>query len=404
MEPGELLSHPAVRHARVAIHARDARTLRDQIELVQIPAPSLQEAERARELLARFEAAGLTDARIDEVGNVLGRLPTSGSGSEANGAEGAVVVCAHLDTVFPAATDLSVSRSHGRVLAPGITDNVRGLAAMLALIEVLVESGISTSLPLVFAATVGEEGIGDLRGVKHLFREGAPLRTASACVALDGSGVRRIVNRAVGSRRLRIHICGPGGHSWSDWGTANAIHALAGAVAEMRALPLPASPRTTLSVTRVGGGTSVNTIPAGAWLELDLRSESQEALEQLDAAARRISQSAAAAENRQRRRGTGVLTVQVECIGDRPPGKTPAPTPLVQAALAATRAVGERPVLVASSTDANVPISLGIPAVTLGAGGESGGIHTTEEWYSNERGPEGIERALLTLLAVAGIL
>ncbi|HEV2129514.1 MAG TPA: M20/M25/M40 family metallo-hydrolase [Longimicrobiaceae bacterium] len=401
MTPGELLSHPAVRHARAAIHARDTQTLREQIELVQIPAPSLQEEERAHEVLARFAAAGLAGTRIDEVGNVLGRLPAMGNGTPE---EGAVVVCAHLDTVFPAGTDLSVRRQGERILAPGITDNARGLAAMLALVRVMVESGISTSRPLVFAATVGEEGIGDLRGVKHLFREGAPLHTASACVALDGSGVRRIVNRAVGSRRLRIRILGPGGHSWADWGTANAVHALASAVAEMRALPLPPSPRTTLSVTRVGGGTSVNSIPAEAWLELDIRSENQEALERLDGDARDTSQRAAAAENRQRRRGTGALKVQVECIGDRPSGKTPAQAALVRAALAATRAIGERPMLVASSTDANVPISLGIPAVTLGAGGESGGIHTTEEWYSNEGGPEGIERALLTLLAVAGLI
>lgn len=344
----------------------------------------------------RFAALGLTEVQTDEVGNVLARLPGSAAGTE-----GAVVFAAHLDSVFPAETELFVRRENGRIHAPGITDNARGLAGMLTLARVLAEDGVRTRRPVLFAATVGEEGVGDLAGVKHLFRAGSPLLAASAVVALDGSGIRRVVHRAIGSLRLRVTFAGPGGHSWADRGAPNPAHALGRAIAALAGLTLPSPARSSLTTARVGGGTSINTIPHEAWLELDLRSEAGGALREMERTVRRVIAAALTAENAARRGSAPPLTSGVETIGDRPSGETPATASLVRLAVAATAALGERPELVASSTDANLPISVGIPAIAIGVGGDSGGIHTTEEWYANERGALGIERALLIALLAA---
>jgi acetylornithine deacetylase/succinyl-diaminopimelate desuccinylase-like protein len=386
-----------VQRARALVHAADARTLDEQITLARIPAPTFAEAERGGYVRERFNALGLDAVATDEVGNVSAVL----SGAEAKAAP--LVLSAHLDTVFPAETDLTVRRRGAQIRIPGITDNARGLAAMLALADALVESGLRPSAPIAFVATVGEEGTGDLRGTKHLFREGSPLRETPAFISLDGSGLRRIVNRAVGSVRLRLVVRGPGGHSWADAGTANPIAAIAAAITRIEALERPDEPRTSAAVTRTGGGTSINAIPAEAWADVDLRSEGAAELERLEREARVALDEAVAAVNQARPAGTDPLTASVEPLGYRPAGTTPEDAPLVQAAIEATRAVHARPLLVASSTDANVPISLGIPAITLGAGGEGGGIHTTDEWFSNRGGVLGIERALLTALSIAGV-
>lgn len=392
------LSQPAAQRARALITGGEAEVLAEQLRIVVIPAPSGQEGQRARYLGDRFCALGLLETHTDEVGNVLSLLP---------GAESPdlppLVVAAHLDTVFDAATDLSPRHVGGRVYAPGITDNARGVAALLALAQALIRSEIRTERAVWFVGTVGEEGNGDLRGSKHLFRSGGPISRPSGFVALDGSGIRRIVHRAIGARRLRVEITGPGGHSWSDWGTANPLHALGRAIERLVHLPLSSRPSATLTVARAGGGTSVNAIPGAAWFELDLRSERSEVIGELEAACRRELRNAIDEENRSRRQGTDRLTLSISVIGDRPSGQVPDTAPLVEASVAATRLVGARPELVASSTDANVPLSLGIPAVTLGAGGESGGIHTTEEWFSSREGERGLERGLLTLLAAAGV-
>lgn len=393
-----LLAHPVVRQARALVHSGDAETLREQKALVQIAAPTFHEAERASYVAERFARIGLADVTTDEAGNVLARFPGAPLTDE-----GALVLASHLDTVFPAGTDVAPRERDGRIYAPGITDNCRGLAGLLAVARALVESGAHTSRPIVFAATVGEEGAGDLRGVKHLFREGAPLRAARAFVAVDGSGIRRIVHRAIGSRRLRVEVDGPGGHSWADRGTPNPLQALGIAVAGLAGLALPSPERSSLTVARMAGGTSINAIPDAAWLELDMRSEAPGALPRIERMARAQVERAVAAENARRRPGDAALACRLITIGDRPSGQTEPDAPLVRAALDVTSALGERPELVASSTDANLPISLGIPSIAIGAGGDSGGIHTLDEWYSNEKGALGVERALLIALAVAGI-
>ncbi|HEX6938904.1 MAG TPA: M20/M25/M40 family metallo-hydrolase [Longimicrobiales bacterium] len=403
IDAATLTRSPAVDRARRILRARDTETLAAMVELAQIPAPPFGEAARAERVRRRFREIGLADVAVDEAGNVLARLPTPAGG--ARGADGVapVLLAAHLDTIFPPGTDVTVRQVDGRWHGPGIADNARGLAAMLAVARALVEAAPALRRPVVFVATVGEEGVGDLRGVKHLFREGSPWRRAAAFIALDGTGTRRIVNRALGSVRYRIVLEGSGGHSWADWGLPNPIHALGRAIASLAELDLPRRPRTTLTVGRVEGGTAVNAIPTRAWLELDLRSESADALAELDARARRAVERAVAEAGGRRRRGAAALELTVEPIGSRPSGETPASAPIVAAARAATRLIGEVPELAASSTDANIPISLGIPAIALGAGGRSAGVHTPDEWYDNEGGPAGLERVLLTLLAVAGL-
>lgn len=397
-EVERIARHPAVARARQLLRRTDDETLADQAELAAIPAPPFGEAARARRVLERFREAGLVDAALDDAGNVLGRLP-----GDAHDGAAPVILSAHLDTVFPEGTDLTPRWNGTKLYAPGIADDARGLAAILAIARVLVRAGVRTAAPLVFAATVGEEGAGDLRGVKHLFREGSPWRGAGGFVSLDGTGRRRIVYRALGSRRLRATLTGPGGHSWADWGSPNPVHALGIAIARLVQLDVPPQPRSALTVGRIAGGTGVNVIPEQAWCEIDVRSEDAAALRRLAAQAEEALRAGVAEANAMRRRGTRALALEIEVIGDRPTGETPPDSALVRAARAATRFIGQTPELVASSTDANVPIALGIPAIAMGAGGESGGTHTLGEWYSNDGGVEGLERALLTVLGVAGV-
>ncbi len=389
-----LLDDASVCAARRMLHDTDDLTLREQTGLAGIPAPSLQEAERGDWVRCRFAELGLCGIATDEAGNVLARLPGGGEGAP-------LIASAHLDTVFPAGTPLDISRSEGRICAPGIGDNARGLAALLAIARVMTACRVQLPCPLLFVATVGEEGAGDLAGVKYLFRESSPLLASRGFVSIDGVGSARIVHRAVGSRRLRLAISGAGGHSWADFGTANPLHALGSAVAGMAALELPQQPLTTLSVTRAGGGLSINSIPASAWWEVDIRSEDAASLSAREKDARDRAREAVQSENERRRAGTEPLGLEVSVIGDRPAGATAADTPLVRAAVMATEMLGSVPELIASSTDANVPMALGIPAITLGAGGSAGRIHTRAEWYENDGGARGIERILLTILAAA---
>jgi len=377
-------------HARLA--ARDDAILRTQITVAQIAAPTGEEEERGGWVARRFRDCGLSDIHTDDAGNVIGRR-------EGNAALRPVVICAHLDTVFPRDTDLSIRRDGDRLVGPGINDNGRGLAVMLALAAEIDGVRLRAQHPIEFVATTGEEGLGDLRGAKHYFANRG--RDAHAMVALDGAGDERIIHRALGSRRFRIAYSGPGGHSWAAFGVPNAVHAAAGAASRLASLSLPSSPRTTLSVGRIGGGLSVNSIPDRAWLEIDSRSTSGSALDDIERAIRNIAQIAADDENARRAVGTRPLVVQVEAIGARPCGETPADHSLVQAALEATRLVGRQPDLALASTDANVAISHGIPAIAIGAGGRGGDAHTRSEWFDNLHGTLGVARALTIVMTTA---
>jgi acetylornithine deacetylase/succinyl-diaminopimelate desuccinylase-like protein len=409
-----LLSHDRVRAARAHIERSDEATLARQAALSAIPAPTGAEGARGACVAQLFGEAGLSDVRIDAVGNVQGWYV--GAQHAAPHQDACVVLSAHLDTVFGPDLDVSVSRRGARLEGPGIADNARGLAALVTLGEALVHARVATRRPVLFAATVGEEGAGDLRGVRHLLdteyvgaQHAAPLHEPErshplrphAFIALDGAGIERIVHRALGARRYHVTFRGPGGHSWSAFGVANPATAVGRATAMLAELPADRVPRTTCAVVRLGGGTSLNSIPQTAWLDLDLRSEDPGALDRLDETIRATLRAALGEENRHRLAGTMPLTLDVRRVGERPSGLTPRAHPLVQTAVAATRAVGHEHQLACASTDANVPIALGVPAVALGAGGRAGDAHLPTEWYENDKGALGIVRALLVTAAMA---
>lgn len=380
-----------VRAALSAIQAAEAETVAEQIRLCEIPAPPFKEAARARAYADAFRAAGLTNVRIDRVGNVLaerpGRLPRPH-----------IVISAHLDTVFPEGTDVRVRRDGARLHGPGIGDNCRGLAVLLAVARALDKAGVETPGTLTFVGTVGEEGLGDLRGVKALFAEARAGRV-DRFVSIDGSG-HGITNVAVGSRRYRVTFQGPGGHSYDDFGHANPAHALGRVLAAIADWRVPERPRTTFSVGRIGGGTSINAMPSEAWMEVDLRSSDAAALKMLDTRLHDAVRRALANE-KQRWRQNGQLRVNVEMIGDRPGGATPAESSIVRTALAVSAALDIRSALDESSTDSNVPISLGIPAITTGAGGTITGAHSLQEVFDTTDSWRGSQRILLLAVALA---
>jgi len=390
-----VLRHPRIAAARAAIEGADADTLAVQSAVSAIPSPTGAEGRRAAWLAERFREAGLTEVGLDGAGNVHGWLGARSAGP-------ALVLAAHLDTVFGADVDVSVRRDGAaRLLGPGISDNARGLAALVVLARTLVRCAVAPARPILFAGTVGEEGSGDLRGVRHLF--GSKAFTPHALIAVDGAGVERIVHRGVGSVRMRARFRGPGGHSWAAFGVANAASAVGRAAAGVADIAIPKDPPSSCSVVRLGGGTGLNSIPQEAWLDLDVRSEGTDALAALEGSATTALERARDTENARRVPGTPLLTLEIEPLGRRPSGLTPRTHPLVQAAVDANRALGLAHELAASSTDANLPMSLGIPAIAIGAGGAAGDTHRTSEWYENTGGPAGIVRALLVTAAVAGL-
>src|SRR5437899_1068583 len=389
-----LLAHDRIRAARAHIERSDEVTLARQAALSAIPAPTGAEAARGARVAEFFQEIGLANVKIDEVGNVR-----AWHGQQRTGRAGdCVVLSAHLDTVFGPELDVSVARRGPRLEGPGIADNARGLAALVSLGEALTRARVATERPILFAATVGEEGSGDLRGVRHLLD--SRIRP-DVLIALDGAGIERIVHRALGARRYRITYTGPGGHSWAAFGVANPANAVGRATALLADLPAQHSPRSTCAVTRLGGGTSLNSIPQVAWFEIDLRSEDPRSLQRIDETLQAVVADARDEENQHRLPGTAPLTMEIQRVGDRPSGLTPRSHPLVQTAVAATRAVGHEHQLACASTDANFPIALGVPAVALGAGGRAGDAHLPTEWYENDKGALGIVRALLVTVAMA---
>ncbi len=416
-----LLGHDRVKAARQHIERTDEVTLARQAALSAIPAPTGAEAQRAAWVAELFREAGLRDVRIDEAGNVSGWFSGNGGtlkdsltvGGTGAAAPAPVVLSAHLDTVFGPDVDVSVERRGRRLAGPGISDNARGIAALVAVAEAVVTARLRTARPILFAATVGEEGSGDLRGVKHLLNgkretlKGSPTVAGNgkpaAFIALDGAGLERIVHRALGSRRYHVTFRGPGGHSWAAFGVANPANAVGRATALLADLPTPHAPRTTCAVVRLGGGPGLNSIPQAAWLDLDLRSEDPKALAQLAVTVRAALARATDDENRRRAPATPPLGIEIQLLGDRPSGVTPRTHPLVQAAIAANRILGKDAELASASTDANVAIALGVPAIALGAGGKAGDAHLTSEWYENTEGALGIIRALLVTAAMAEV-
>jgi tripeptide aminopeptidase len=383
----------ALADARARLAAADADIVRTQIAVTEIPAPTGDESARAAWVSRRLRAFGLSDVRIDAAGNVIGRRPGATRAEP-------VVLCAHLDTVFPRDVPVRVEREGVRLVGPGIGDNGRGLAVMLALAEAIDGRSVRTRRPIEFLATVGEEGAGDLRGAKRYFAERHP---PAAVIVVDGAGDERIVHRALGSRRFRVSFSGPGGHSWIAYGVPNPVHAAAACASRLAAISVPEEPRATLSVTRVGGGMSVNAIPKDGWLEVDARCADARVLDALTRAVDRAARFALAEENERRADGTPPLAMAIDVIGDRPCGEVPADDPLVRAARRATCLVGRVPELTVASTDANVPIGLGVAAIAIGAGGRGGDAHTPREWFDNTNGTVGVARALTIAVAAAGL-
>jgi acetylornithine deacetylase/succinyl-diaminopimelate desuccinylase-like protein len=367
----------------------------EQIRICSIPATPFGERERAEYLSKKFIELGLKEVEIDAEGNCLGLIAGASRSP-------LVVVSAHLDTVFSSETDFTVVKRGNRLLAPGIADDGCGLAALTALAEAIQTEKIQTQGSILFVGTVGEEGEGNLRGVRYLLTKGRWASRVDAFLSFDGPGVDRITNRALGSRRYRVELSGPGGHSWGDFGLPNPVHAMGRAISRLAAYPTPKEPRTTFNVGRIEGGTGVNAIPSRATMEVDLRSTSESELRRLDAFFRRAMRDAVVEEGAKRRAGDPELKLRLDLIGERPTGETPSDSPLVELAIEATRILGFEPRLDRSSTDSNLPISLGIPAITLGAGGTSGSSHTLDEWFDPRDRDKGLKRGLLVVLGVVG--
>ena len=386
-----LADQPAVRAALDAAKANEPQTIENQIRLSEIPAPPFQEGARGEEMKRLFQQAGLRNVRVDKSGNVLGDRPGAAPRPR-------LVIAAHLDTVFPEGTNVTVRRTGAVLHGPGIGDDSRGLAVLVAIARALNQANVQTPGSITFVADVGEEGLGDLRGMKALFDETLK-GIVDRFVTIDGTGMS-VAHSFVGSRRYRVTYRGPGGHSFADFGTANPAGALGRAIAKIAQFQVPAEPQTTFNVGRIGGGTSVNAIPAEAWMEVDLRSVDHGALVALDA---RLSQAleAALTEERARWRAGGSLTMTKQQVGERPAGATPTSSIVVQAAMAATRAVGAVPLSTVSSSDANYPTSLGIPAVQIGGGGAGADAHATTESFDTTDSWRGTQRALLLTIALA---
>jgi acetylornithine deacetylase/succinyl-diaminopimelate desuccinylase-like protein len=397
-----LAAQRPVHEAFAWLHGNPKTIMDWQAGLVAIPAPPFGEQARSEWLAARFAEAGLTDVQTDAVGNVYGTLAAVKLPPESSGP--VVVLSAHLDTVFPADTRLKPVVDGDRLLAPGSCDNGAGVAGMLAIARALVEAKIELPAPLIFLGNVGEEGEGDLRGVRHFYNQRSLAGRVAAHIVLDGAGADSAVTQALGSRRYQVTINGPGGHSFTDAGTANPIAALATALATLSEVSLPEEPRTTLNVGTIRGGTSVNSIPESAQAAIDLRSTDPGQLLRLEVALHRAVEDAVAHWNGRVKVGTAngekPLSFTIVKIGDRPAANLPIDSPLLEALRAVDRHLRLRTDLRLGSTDANIPLSLGVPALSMGAGGDGGGAHTQAEWYSAKDRESGLRRVLLLTLAM----
>jgi tripeptide aminopeptidase len=390
--------------ARIAADARCARAMlwierngdwltEQQIRLTEIPAPELCESRRAETVKVLFGSCGFKTS-IDSAGNVVAER----AGSDKHGV---VLFAAHIDTVFPEGTDVRVVREGRRLVGPGISDNGAGLAALVGLAHAFSESRLQTAKTIVLAGDVGEEGEGNLRGIRRLvetYRE-----RLSAVIAVDGPSTDYITTQAVASRRFEIRISGPGGHSWSNFGAPNPITAIARGIVRFSALRVPADPRSSYNFGIIEGGSAVNSIPTRAWTKVDLRSEDEAELRRMESALRDAMETGLRDELASTARAADALTLNIRSLGARPAGRLPSDSPLLATIRNIDRFLGNRSRMERSSTDANLPLSLGIPAVALGGGGSGGGAHTLDEWYDPAGRELGLKRLFLIAVALAGL-
>ena len=379
------------------IREYDDQTIENQIKLTKMEAPSFKEHKFSKPKLfaGLLKEYGADSVWTDSVGNVIAlRKGTK--------REKVLAVAGHMDTVFPEGTDVKVTRSNDTLYAPGIADDNRGLTTVLTIFRVLNKCDIQTKSDILFIGDVGEEGLGDLRGMKYLFRQGGP--RIDAFISIEPGGVSQVINGALGSHRYKIIFKGPGGHSWGNFGLANPVHAMGQAITTFVKNAdryISDGIKTSYNVGKIGGGTSINSVPFSAWMEVDMRSLNQKRLIEIDTLFHHAVKFGLDQQNNIRRSGPP-LTVDIEMVGNRPSGHTDSGTPLVQRAMAASKYLGENPHLTTISTDSNIPISKGIPAVTLGGGGESGKSHSLHEWFLNKEGYKGIQKVFLVVAAQAG--
>lgn len=387
--------------AAVATLDRDHdRIVQEIVTLTEIPAPPFKEAERAKAYADMLRAAGLTEVEIDAEGNATGMWRGTGAAGRP-----LIAIAAHLDTVFPAETNVKVRREGTKLHAPGIGDDTRSLAVLLAYARAMKAAGVKTERDILFIGNVGEEGPGDLRGVRYLFTKGKYKDRIAAFFSMDGTDGARLVNGGVGSKRYRVTFKGPGGHSYGAFGLVNPMTAMSQAVTDLYKVQVPATPKTTYAASVTGGGTSVNSIPHEVFMEFDMRSVSAAELGKLEASFKTVVAGAVAAENAARSTREGSIAADLKLIGDRPAGTTAEESELVRTARAAIEAHGLKPVLGASSTDANMPMSLGIPGITIGSGGSGGRAHSLDEWIDVEKSAslKGMLPGLTMLLAMADL-
>ena len=398
-EVARLAGLPEVRAAFSRFRFEEPQFAQWQMEASRVPAPPFGETPRAEWLADRFRELGLSGVEIDEVGNVFGVRPAYG--------QRYISVSAHIDTVFPASTPLNTRQQGSRLYGPGVSDNGAGIAAMLAVASVLKSSQIAHTLPFVFIGNVGEEGEGDLRGMRHVFQTPRWGGAIAYSVIIDGAGADTVVAEALGSRRFEVIARGPGGHSWSDFGTPNPIIALARAIQSLSETPVPASPKTTFNVGVIRGGTSVNSIPESASMRVDLRSTSMAEIDRLERALRIALDHAVDAENQpafaRNPRRAQIVQCEVVEIGNRPAGELAADSRLLKVIRAVDAQLGNTAQVQRASTDANIPLSLGREAIAIGGGGTGGGAHTLQEWFDCNGRELGLRRILLTMLALSAV-
>ena len=368
---------------------------RIQIEVARIPAPPFGEGPRAEWLRAKFAAIGLSEIEVDEIGNVVAVIPGQDRTLPA------VAISAHLDTVFPADTEITISEDRDRICGPGVSDNAAGLTAMLAIAMCAREARLRSEADLVFIGNVGEEGEGDLRGIRHIFEKSRWRDRIGYTIVIDGSGTDAIIGQALGSRRFEVIVRGPGGHSWSDFGQPNPIVAVSRIVSRFSQTPLPASPKTTFNFGVISGGTSVNSIPEFAQVSIDLRSASAEELQRLEDELRGVIQTEIPKTSRDG--SPAKLTLELKKIGDRPAGELADNSRLLETIRSVDAHLAIPSQMRRASTDANIPISMGREAITVGAGGSGGGAHTLREWFDPAGRSLALKRILLAALALAGV-